>query len=119
MNQFDFICFQPTSHSKVTIWRPTEERTPTSAKIHIDEMKCIDKMSLHCPKTLLIFPSAYFLREYLQKKNVLFWASREFPLPTPSPQFGQLVQLFSTSKKVDLSSTKTMKLQSQVKSYKK
>ena len=98
MNQFDFMCFQPTSHSKVTIWRPTEERTPTSAKIHIDEMKYKDKMPLHCPKTLLIFPSAYFLREYLQKKNVLFWASREFPLPTPSPQFGQLVQLFNVKK---------------------
>ena len=29
-----------------------------------------------------------------EKKNVFFWALPKFPLPPPSPQFGQLVPLF-------------------------
>ena len=33
------------------------------------------------------------------KKNVFFQALPKFPLPPPSPQFGQLVQLFRPSKR--------------------
>ena len=99
MNQFDFICFQPTSHSKVTIWRPTEERTPTSAKIHIDEMKYKDKMSLHCPKTLLIFPSAYFLREYLQKKECFILGIARISSPDPLPRIWATCTTFFNVKK--------------------
>ena len=41
--------------------------------------------------TVLI--ESYHVREHLTKKNVFFWALPKLPLP-PSPQFGQVVQLF-------------------------
>ena len=42
-------------------------------------------------------------RTFFWEKNALFWALPEFPLPpTPSPHFGQLVQLFSDVRIQDL-----------------
>ena len=102
MNQFDFICFQLTSHSKVTIWRPTEERTPTSAKIHIDEMKYIDKCLFTAQKTLLIFPSVYFLREYLQKKECFILGIARTSSPDPLPPIWATFTTFFNVKKAAL-----------------